>query len=822
VSTFTVTNLDDAGVGSLRHAIGAANADISGTPTVIEFAVNGVITLATALPSISRGVTIDGASAPSHVSGGAPVVELDCNGNAGLVFEAGSDGARLIGLAITHAVGNGVTLNAGSITLDGNYIGLNLAGAAAGNAGDGVYVSATSSANLIGFNPTAASGVISNVISGNLGNGISLHGSASNTLVNNHIGTDPSGNVAIANGGNGLWVTAGSNGNTIGGAAFVDTSTGDINDPTGNKGTTAPVFVVPPLGNLVSGNGQSGIRIDANSRNNVLSGNFVGTTADGDGPLGNTLDGIAIHDADDNALIGCTIAENPFVYYNVVSANGANGLHITDSAGITVQANFFGVGADNTSIIGNALNGILVDGASQDVQVGGVIPLGNVSSGNGANGIEVRDTVSGFTTFNTFGGLLAFKGAAPNGNNGLLITATGGNQTVQTNVFSGNLNNGIEIAGDAWGVTVDPNIVGLTTTGEALLPNHNNGIEIDGTAHDNVVGGHQDSVIPQNIFSGNFGYGVAIIGQAHNNQVFNSFVGTDTRGQNAFGNQLGGILIGQDATDNTIGDVASTPTRPVAVLISGNGGNGITLETGTSFTQILNNFIGYDHAGAPVLPNFGEPIMVNGSSDNTISGNTVYACFAAGTRIGTADGDVAVEDLREGDRVMTVDGLVQPVQWIGHRDVDCLRHAAPTKVLPIRIAPHAFGKGLPRRELFLSPDHAIYAEGVLIPVSHLVNGTTVRQIKVKTVTYYHVELPRHAVVFAEGLPAESYLDTDDRSSFANGGGALTLHPQWGRPPGEGARIWDALGYAPLRVTGPEVDRVRHLLASRDRKAAATG
>ncbi len=134
MSTFTVTNLDDAGVGSLRHAIGAANADISGTPTVIEFAVNGVITLATALPSISRGGTIDGASAPSHVSGGAPVVELDCNGNAGLVFATGSDGARLIGLAITHAAGNGVTLNAGSITLDGNYIGLNLAGAAAGNA----------------------------------------------------------------------------------------------------------------------------------------------------------------------------------------------------------------------------------------------------------------------------------------------------------------------------------------------------------------------------------------------------------------------------------------------------------------------------------------------------------------------------------------------------------------------------------------------------------------------------------------------------------------------------------------------------------------
>ena len=103
-------------------------------------------------------------------------------------------------------------------------------------------------------------------------------------------------------------------------------------------------------------------------------------------------------------------------------------------------------------------------------QVGGVIPLGNVSAGNGENGIEVADTASGFTTFNTFGGLFAFYGAAPNGNDGLLITSTGGNQTVRTNVFSGNLNNGIEIAGDASGVTIVPNIVGLDTRGDASWP----------------------------------------------------------------------------------------------------------------------------------------------------------------------------------------------------------------------------------------------------------------------------------------------------------------------------------------------------------------
>ena len=425
MAIFTVTNLNDAGSGSLRAAIGEANLDISGTPSVISFSVNGTIALASDLPPISHRIQIDATSAPTYTSGGAPVVELDCNSHAGLTFATGSAGSRLLGLAIGHADGNGVTLDAGSITLDKNYIGLNLAGAIFGNSGDGVYASSNSSNNLIGFNPTAATGVLSNVISGNDGNGISLHGSSGNTLVDNRIGTNPTGSAAISNGGNGIWLTASSNENEIGGTAFVDTSTGAVNDPTGDKGTVSPVFVVPPLGNLISGNSQNGILIDANSQQNVLNGNFVGTTADGNGAIGNTLDGVAINGADNNSLIGCQFVNNPFVYYNVVSANGENGLHITDSDNTTVQANFFGVGADNTTIIGNQANGILVDGTSANTQVGGVIPLGNVAAGNGQNGIELRDTASGFITFNTFGGLLAFKGAAPNGNDGLLITSTG-------------------------------------------------------------------------------------------------------------------------------------------------------------------------------------------------------------------------------------------------------------------------------------------------------------------------------------------------------------------------------------------------------------
>ena len=170
-----------------------------------------------------------------------------------------------------------------------------------------------------------------------------------------------------------------------------------------------------------------------------------------------------------------------------------------------------------------------------------MIPLGNVTSGNGTNGIEVTGTVSGFTTFNTFGGLLAFKGAAPNGNDGLLITSTGGNILVRTNVFSGNANNGIEIAGDASGVTVDPVIAGLNTNGNGVLPNGNDGLLITGTAHGNVIGGYLFLGDPRKYVLRQRRLRRGDPRQAYGNSVFNSDIGTDVLGTTALGNGAGGI-----------------------------------------------------------------------------------------------------------------------------------------------------------------------------------------------------------------------------------------------------------------------------------------
>ena len=81
------------------------------------------------------------------------------------------------------------------------------------------------------------------------------------------------------------------------------------------------------------------------------------------------------------------------------------------------------------------------------------------------------------------------------------------------------------------------------------------------------------------------------------------------------------------------------------------------------------------------------------------------------------------------------------------------------------VAPGSFGTDLPRRALWLSPAHGVFVNGVLIPVRYLINDGSVMQRPCASVTYWHVELPKHSVLLAEGLPCESYLDTGNRSAF---------------------------------------------------------
>lgn len=156
---------------------------------------------------------------------------------------------------------------------------------------------------------------------------------------------------------------------------------------------------------------------------------------------------------------------------------------------------------------------------------------------------------------------------------------------------------------------------------------------------------------------------------------------------------------------------------------------------------------------------------------------TTVTCFAGGTRLDTQGGSIAVEDLQIGDLVLTASGRLRPVRWIGRRQLDMTRHVEPRKVQPIRISAGALAAGLPRRDLLVSPDHAMLLDGLLIPARLLLNDVTIRrEERWRSVTYFHVELDSHDVLLAEGAAAESYLDTGNRNTFENAEGPMVLHP----------------------------------------------
>lgn len=185
-------------------------------------------------------------------------------------------------------------------------------------------------------------------------------------------------------------------------------------------------------------------------------------------------------------------------------------------------------------------------------------------------------------------------------------------------------------------------------------------------------------------------------------------------------------------------------------------------------------------------------------------------CYASGTRIETPHGPVAVEDLSIGDLVWTASGEQRAIHWIGHRKIDCARHPRPEAVWPVRVQAHAFGPDLPARDLWLSPDHAVRVtvlDEVLIPIKHLVNGATVAQMPRDSVTYWHVELDSHDILLAEGLPAESFLDTGVRACFANGAEHSVLHPDF-------TPLTRADFCRPLIQDGPIVEAVRQRLVAR--------
>jgi hypothetical protein len=202
-------------------------------------------------------------------------------------------------------------------------------------------------------------------------------------------------------------------------------------------------------------------------------------------------------------------------------------------------------------------------------------------------------------------------------------------------------------------------------------------------------------------------------------------------------------------------------------------------------------------------------------SDGHTGTDIIIACYARGTLILAERGEIPVEDLRIGDRLVTAAGAVRPLRWIGRRSYGGAFIAGNRRVLPIRIAAGALADGVPKRDLFVSPEHALFLDGMLVPAVALVNGRSIVQLdRVETVEYFHLELDSHDVLLAEGAPAESFVDDDSRGMFHNAGEYRALYPDAPTVPPR---------YCAPRVEhGAELEPLRRRLAGRAGPAPGAG
>lgn len=203
---------------------------------------------------------------------------------------------------------------------------------------------------------------------------------------------------------------------------------------------------------------------------------------------------------------------------------------------------------------------------------------------------------------------------------------------------------------------------------------------------------------------------------------------------------------------------------------------------------------------------------VSSTSVHVTSGSSgvlqVTVCFLPGTRLLGAAGEIAVETLQPGDELITASGALRPIRWIGHRAIDATRHPKPETVWPIRIEAGAIADGLPARPLHVSPDHALFIDGALIPAKALVNGRSIVQERRDSFTYYHVELDSHDILLADSMPVESYLDTGNRNFFDGNEAPTVLHPDFA----QSLRV--ETGCAPFMETGDLVHAIRARILAR--------
>lgn len=597
-ATFSVSNTNDVGLGSLRQAL----LDANGAPGSdrITFQIPGsapyIITPKSLLPAVSEPLVIDGTSQPGF--SGQPVVQID-----GVSAGAGVHGLRLLagdstvrGLILTRFSGDGIRVEGnGTNVIEGNFIGIGFGGVGDLGNGEGGITLYRSGFNRVGGLTVAARNVISG---GNLAGIYVIDPAATgNLILGNYIGTDPSGTVRRGNRQNGIVVSQ-APGNIIG-------------------GTTAFAR------NLLSGNLMSGIYLlGTGTTENVIIGNYIGLSETGTSALSNSFDGITLSGARKNQIGGVTPGAG-----NVISGNNERGIYITQSSHENVvEGNRIGTDASGTISLGNVVNGVAISGGASNRIGGSSAAARNLISGNKQSGVllfatnSVANRVQGnFIGVDWSGTKKLSNGFSGINFSGAVSNWVGGTLPGEGNLISGNGQAGVFLGSlQSTGNQIQGNLVGSDFSGLTALGNATAGIWVESPG--NFFGGSTSSA--RNLVSGNQQNGFYFLGQsATNNRVFGNWIGTDLSGTRALGNLVAGINL-NNAPANFIGG----PGQGEGNLVSGNLDSGILLQAiGSTNNRVQGNRIGTDLAGRAAVPNAVGGIWVFSAGNTLIGGTNVGA-----------------------------------------------------------------------------------------------------------------------------------------------------------------------------------------------------
>ena len=571
MSTYPVTSTADSGAGTLRAAIDASNQN-PGQLNAITFnlASSGIqiITPASALPTITAPVVIDGTTEPGYRA--APLVQL-YGGSAGanvngLVLSASN--ATIKGLIVSSFGNDGIEVFGNGNLIAANYVGTGTHGlASSANGREGILVNGAN--NTIGGLSNQGLG---NVISGNTDDGIDVFGSNTTGTViqGNWIGTDAGGDATLFNGRFGILV------NQQATTTLIGTNGDGVNDINEK--------------NTISGNRSYGIEIaDAGTIGNVVAGNGIGVDATGTFAIGNSGGGIFLSNGANANRIGTDgVSADDAGQANVIAGNnamGAPGIKVTGAGtdGNVIAGNLIGLDRTGTVAIGNGGVGVFIEAGAKSTRVG--------TDGNGQGDLDERNVI------------------AASAYQGLYIGGVGTDGTI--------------VAG---------NLIGTDATGRVARGNLNNGIWVDAGAQATRIGvksGDPGASAEGNVIAASGFAGVLIHASGTNGHlVAGNFIGTDASGTLDLGNGFSGVAVDLGSRSNTIGGTFGT----LGNVIAFNHQAGVAIDdSGTSGNQIQANRI-YANLGLGIdLGGDGVTVNHIGDTSTGPNGDQNYPAITSTT-----------------------------------------------------------------------------------------------------------------------------------------------------------------------------------------------